>query len=448
MTDASNVFVRNGVPTITYVARHELMLEENLKNEITQLTKIVHVKSISKTGKTVLIQHVMSENHLNYVTINGSDFVLEEDFAATIAAIIGVELESEILKTQSATKVNFSAEVRAGFLRLFDIGFNTGDDLVKTKTYVGQRHTPVRDSLLRFLLQNDIVIVFDDFHFIDEEKQIKILRALKSWSQSGARFIIATTPGRSKELSDIEPDLSGRYDSLSIPTWTTADLIMVGKKGFDYLGIPYDEPALSFLARYSFRNPQLMQSFCLFAALDVKNKLTVEHARGAIQKYYERNIDAGKRYLIDLEKGPDEHGTQRTVRPAIGNPDADIYNLIVRATASLSLDHEKVPYPTFTKEVKSFTDNIEDNNSFNGSLTNSLHHIVSIQAVKHKKESPLIVYESEKNEVLFQNSHIAFLLNWTSTLDKLCDLEKEAESKKSRNGNVENQIDLFDQTFN
>lgn len=443
MVDTSDVFVRNGVPTITYVARHELMLEENLKNEITQLTKIVHVKSISKTGKTVLIQHVMSENNLNYVTVNGSDFVLDEDFAATIAGIIGIEIKSEISKSQETTKVNFSAEVKAGFLNLFDVGISGDEELVKTKTYIGQQHTSVRDSLLKFLLQNNIVVVFDDFHFIDEEKQVKILRALKSWSQSGARFIIATTPGRSKELSDIEPDLSGRYDSLSIPTWTTADLIKVGKKGFNYLNITFDDSALLFLAQYSFRNPQLMQSFCLFAALYVESKLTVDQASKAIQRYYERNIDAGKRYLIDMEKGPDEHGTQRAVRPAAGNGGADIYNLIMRATASLSLEHEKVPYPTFTKKVKSFTNIVGDNNSFNGSITNSLHHVANIQAEKHQKESPLIVYESEKNEVFFQNSHIAFLLNWTNKLNKLGEFEKEAESKKSRNGNVNNQISLF-----
>ena len=59
MVKTKNVFVAGGMPSVTYIDRLALNLEKSLRSEIREGYKVICVTGPTKSGKTVLTEHVL-----------------------------------------------------------------------------------------------------------------------------------------------------------------------------------------------------------------------------------------------------------------------------------------------------------------------------------------------------------------------------------------------------
>lgn len=56
---ASEIFVAGGMPRATYIDREDLRLEESLKAELFEGYKVICIRGLTKSGKTVLCKRVL-----------------------------------------------------------------------------------------------------------------------------------------------------------------------------------------------------------------------------------------------------------------------------------------------------------------------------------------------------------------------------------------------------
>jgi len=112
-------------------------------------------------------------------------------------------------------------------------------------------------------MRHPVAVIIDNFHFIRPEVQTQILRALKDLIFGGLPVILVTVPHRGDDPEQIERELTGRTELLEIEPWSVAELTQIAAAGFEALNLQDDSGVGETLARESFSNPQLMQTFCL-----------------------------------------------------------------------------------------------------------------------------------------------------------------------------------------
>jgi len=81
----SKVFVPGGQPSITYVPRSELQLEQKLQDYLDEGHKFLSLSGPTKSGKTVLIKTVVP----NAVWLNGGNIRKIDRFWGTLADRVG-----------------------------------------------------------------------------------------------------------------------------------------------------------------------------------------------------------------------------------------------------------------------------------------------------------------------------------------------------------------------
>lgn len=114
-------------------------------------------------------------------------------------------------------------------------------------------------QIIQYLIDNDKVLVIDDFHYVAREMQMYIARTLKTELFNGLKAVIISLPPRSDEAIICNPDLIGRTTSIEILPWTADELKAIAVKGFKLLGMPIGEAEENLLAQESITSPQLMQ---------------------------------------------------------------------------------------------------------------------------------------------------------------------------------------------
>ena len=167
-----DVFVPGGQPTITYVERASQHIERELARAIASPNKIASLSGPTKTGKTVLCKKVL--NGRQYVWVDGGKARNATDFWNNVRAELDIPTETSVTKGEQ-TKLSGEAKIKlvitAGGSQLF-----SSSETTKWKT----------DSLshvLESMVNNKIVLVIDDFHYIPGEARVEILRNIK-----GSRF--------------------------------------------------------------------------------------------------------------------------------------------------------------------------------------------------------------------------------------------------------------------
>lgn len=92
-----DVFTPGGIPSITYVDRQGLQLEEKIRNALVRGFAINVVTGPTKSGKSVLCHRVLGERKL--ITVEGGQVQSEEEFWSHIAHQLSLVSESTTAST-------------------------------------------------------------------------------------------------------------------------------------------------------------------------------------------------------------------------------------------------------------------------------------------------------------------------------------------------------------
>ncbi|MBO9527256.1 MAG: hypothetical protein J7517_14185 [Sphingobium yanoikuyae] len=263
------VFTPGGQPSVTYVSRDHLNLERRVKQAIAKGFSINVVTGATKSGKTVLCNHVLAQSGQS-ISIEGGQIRSESDFWAQIVHLLDLGRERTRMES-GATTGNLSAGGKASIPAVVD--FNASSSTGNTRTTqrsITYNVNPQR-AALDALVEQNISLLVDDFHYIPSEAQKGIIQALKGAIFKGLTVILLAVPHRAFDPVTVEQEVEGRFQHIEIEPWDTNDLVLIPERGFKALKVKTSDNLNKAICAEGFGNPLLVQEIC--SDLCIKNEI-------------------------------------------------------------------------------------------------------------------------------------------------------------------------------
>jgi len=351
--DPTDVFVHRGYPEHTYIEREdptggEGSFEDQLYGA---LRKGYHVKisGPSKSGKTQLVIRV-AKNKLDeevFMKIKGSNIDSKGDLSSEAVDLLPLPDGSTIRRGKEET-VSLKAKIAA---RLGLASSEVSGGLTRTEIQELEDFTDNSSKSLSSLLQSveseDLVVLIDNFHYIDPDVRQDILQTIRDLETN---FCIAMIPHRMDDIYLGNQDLGGRIKPIELEYWDKKDLKEIGCKGFSKLNMGFTDDTVSKLAKESVGSPQLMQQMCQSLCVDVHDMYGPADSN---QKFStsEEDIERIAKEIVSttqvekmfrrLKSGKNPRGQERVGFP-LDNGIADGYTLILRAIGQDPLIKDRV----------------------------------------------------------------------------------------------------------
>ena len=324
-----SVFVAGGQPSITYVERESLDVGRQLARAIATPNQIVSLSGPTKCGKTVLCKHVLKQKQ--YVWIEGGQ--ISSSSSKDIWDKICYELNYPIeIDKSSKTTRSFGLTI-AKFI--FSASGSQLSENETSRTY----RIDAMSSALRHLLENDIVLVIDDFHYLTEEARREFVRNIKGSIFSGLDVVLLSVTHRTYDAIRAEQELTGRFISVTVPEWSKDDLSSITYKGFDALNISCGDPIIKSLADECQNSPFLMQKLCweICYEMNIDSRpdeiVKVPDSLSLTDIYVRLAKDSGLPIYQKLVAGP-QIRKERMMRPLVAGGNADVYQATLLTIAA------------------------------------------------------------------------------------------------------------------
>ena len=407
-----DVFTPGGQPSVTYVSRDHLKLEQRVKEALARGYAINVVTGPTKSGKTVLCNHVLSQAGES-VSIEGGQIRTEEEFWAQIAHQL--ELGRERVRTESGTTTDTaSGGLKIGIPNVAEFNFG-GDSAIGRATERSVTYD-VNHKLasLKHMVDHDIALLVDDFHYIPQEVQKTIIQTLKGAVFKGLSVILLAVPHRAFDPITVEQELEGRFKHIEIPPWDMSDLVLIPERGFDALNVEASARQNDAICAEGFGNPLLVQEICsefciksgIFGRAIEGQKLdlsTLETALTEIAK------SKGFPKYSKLKAGPDAR-KKRQARQFKDGTSQDKYSAILTAVAKIGPKTR-----TSYDEIRSTLQSMLTATSMPAKheITSALINMSKIAKEKIEGEPPIEWVSSEDSLVII-DPFLLFYMKWAT----------------------------------
>ena len=131
---------------------------------------------------------------------------------------------------------------------------------------------------LQAMQMRNIILVIDDFHYIDSDARTEIVRNLKGSIFNGLKVLLLSVAHRVFDAISAESELTGRFISVTLPEWKNDELEKIARLGFAELKVDCPEAIINTIVEESQSSPFLMQKFCWEICFDNEvEKLSLIH---------------------------------------------------------------------------------------------------------------------------------------------------------------------------
>jgi len=410
---ATEVFISGGLPTITYNPRPDLGLENKLLEYIDTGYKLISITGPTKSGKTVLCTKLIPQGKCLF--LSGGAITNEADFWESILNELNVDIEDS---TTTAKSESFEkgGEIEGGIdIGLFKLGSKAGD---KESTSSEVSHTSVKIRSIKLLalkklLEYNVALLIDDFHYIDSDLQKNIVRALKQPIFNGLRVIILAVPHRAFDALRVENEMTGRVVQLSIPLWNVEELIEIAIKGFYQLNVTCNDNIIQRLANESYGSPHLMQEFCLRLCKQNNISETVDGVAIILPEpdytqFFNSIVESisSKVAFERLAKGPRQRA-DRVQRELASGETVDIYTATLHGIAETG-PKTQISYEELRASMrKVLSENIPQGHE----ITRVLSKMDEI-AKEELHGEPVIDWDKDNTTLYIADPFFAFYLKW------------------------------------
>lgn len=406
-----DVFSPRSFPENTYIHRitaGNKTIDQKLEKALMMKGNLIFVSGASKSGKTVLCHKVIPDE--KFIDLSGNQISSKEDFWNHIAeqlSLSDIVTTTTGMQNSEARVVKGSANFNAGIMGTgigAGIGADTSENVVSTNQITASR-ARTETQVIRYIIDNDKVLVIDDFHYIPKEIQLYIARTLKTELFHGLKAVILSLPHRSDEAIILNPDLIGRTTSIEIPLWTTNELKEIAVKGFTLLNVPVSDECISLLAQESISSPQLMQDNCFNLAYgSMGSSITTATVKAAFSETASNYAHYDKLVNTILHGPSQGQGRRKLYQTA--DKDVDIYELMLLAlkadppVSKLSLEEIKNRISELLVNHERITSSI---------ISGTINKLISLI----KKEMPdLDALEYKNKELYILDPFLLFYLRW------------------------------------
>lgn len=394
------VFVPGGQPTVTYVERSSQNVERALARTIATPNQIASLSGPTKTGKTVLCKKVLGERE--YVWIDGGRIHSAESFWENVKAELDFPIETStthVAQTTITSTIKFV--LTAGGSRLASTG--------ETKKW----RLDSLSHVLETMIQDKIILVIDDFHYIPDSARTDIMRNLKGAVFNGLKIVLLSVSHRVFDAIQAESELTGRFAAIVLPEWTKEDLRQIPLKGFESLKTTCSSSIIDRLCDEAQNNPTLMQRFCWEICFDSQiERTTTLFASHQINETYDLDImfirvaqDAGLPIFRKLKAGPQSRKI-REKRPLRLGGYADVYEIILQAIAQTG-PKSTIPYDEIKSAIATL---LSDHIPQKHEITAALKQLVKIS--RKEEADSAIDWDEHGRHITVADPYLRFYLRW------------------------------------
>lgn len=336
----SEIFTPNDTPTITYVGRDDLKLEESLKNYFELPKMIVSISGPSKSGKTVLIKKVLDEELI--IPVIGSGIGAPEDLWER--ALQWMEAPTSITTTKSTVNQVSGGAKGGGEAGIPFVAKGKAEAHVDASKSWGDSSSGTTESagltrVIKEIAGSEFVIFVDDFHYIQEELREEVGRQIKVAADNGVKIVTASVPHRADDVVRSNPELRGRVAAVDLGYWDPRHLRMIARQGFSELNVDVAPDVEKRLCDEAMGSPQLMQTicYCLCQVLDIREPLG-EHDRVEVSEadilktlIQTSHFTDFSKMLSSLHSGPKTRGQERKEHELVDGTRGDVYRAVLLA---------------------------------------------------------------------------------------------------------------------
>ena len=386
---AENIFKPGAFPEYTYVSRNYentgISYELRLKQALRTAGCLTSIIGPSKMGKTILCEQVIGLD--NIVEVSGADFNENTDFWAIIAAKVGLPYMGEITTERASTEGK--SEERDS----------------KSEKYILSK-----DKIIRYYIENNKILVIDDFHYASTEMQMKMAQQLKDAIRRELKVVVVSLPHRADDAIRQNADLSGRSSLINIETWKEEDLKKIAIKGFDKLEIKITDNIAEKLAVECLTSPQLMQYICLSICTLLEDEKKQEVNDEILEKAYRfTTINFNYADVVNvLIKGPNPRGQQRKLYRTVDGKELDLYGIIVESLAK-NPPMTELDFESFYNRIFNV---IEENDRLKLEKQTVRNHLNHLQELLEGKEEIYRAIEWKDGKVYVLDPLFLFYLRW------------------------------------
>lgn len=386
---AENIFKPGAFPEYTYVSRNYentgISYELRLKQALRTAGCLTSIIGPSKMGKTILCEQVIGLDDI--VEVSGADFNENTDFWAIIAAKVGLPYMGEITTERASTEGK--SEERDS----------------KSEKYILSK-----DKIIRYYIENNKILVIDDFHYASMEMQMKMAQQLKDAIRRELKVVVVSLPHRADDAIRQNADLSGRLSLINIETWKEEDLKKIAIKGFDKLGIKITDNIAEKLAIECLTSPQLMQYICLSICTLLEDEKKLEVNDEILEKAYRfTTINFNYADVVSvLIKGPNPRGQQRKLYRTVDGKELDLYGIIVESLAK-NPPMTELDFESFYNRIFNV---IEENDRLKLEKQTVRNHLNHLQELLEGKEEIYRAIEWKDGKVYVLDPLFLFYLRW------------------------------------
>lgn len=397
MSLVRDVFVAGGMPSVTYVERASISIEKKLRSEIAEGYKIICVTGPTKSGKTVLTRHVLGRD--KSAVVNGGHVKTGDEFWVLLL---------QELNIPSSESVTSGGEASIGIKYLISAQAKASEGVTQTFNNNNKRH------IFRYLIDNRISLVVDDFHYIPHEVQKDIVRSLKSEIFDGLIAILIAVPHRAFDVIGVEREMEGRFAHIEIPTWGQDELKIIPNKGFIELRMRVPEECCSLFAAEAFGSPLLMQRFCLRLCIHydisetLQNIIEYNPSKDVREEIFESvSSQFGLPSFDKLSKGPQSRKKRMDRKLSNEDVNLDIYQCVLKAIAN-SGPKEKLHYNEIRDELRKII--VDTDIPQKHEVSSALGQMSSIAKEKIEGEP---VLEWSDDYVYLTDPFLMFYMRWS-----------------------------------
>lgn len=403
------IFVPGGMPVETYVPRDNLRLEEKLISAMKNSHKFISITGTTKSGKTVLVSRICPQDKT--VWFDGGAFDNEMEFWGFICEQLNI-FTSVVKENGSETSIEAESEASGGIGPFASLRALFRSTFKRSESLSLSRSSSPKSKAIIGLRSSDTPLIIDDFHYIKREAQKSILRALKANVFLGKTVILLSIPHRKFDILTAERELTGRVESIPVPSWSTHELEQIAIKGFPYLNLDINKSIISSFGSQSVGSPNLMQEFCL--GLCRKNGIAETQEKSIVLKsinekdiYSEVALLTGKPVFDQLKRGPISR-TARVKRNLPNKTVTDTYGFVLYALMNRKPGIETIEYDELRDMIKNVS---SKNPPAMQDVSRVLDYMSSI-SLGDNASTPVLDWDKEFKRLHITDPYFSFYLRW------------------------------------
>ncbi|HZF62021.1 MAG TPA: TniB family NTP-binding protein [Desulfovibrio sp.] len=408
-----DIFVAGGLPSVTYVERTTDDVNRSFIKSISQPNSIVSLTGPTKSGKTVLCRTILKD--APYIWVEGGQVSTEEAIWSKVCSILNFPITTtQSQRRQNSSSVETSIEGEGGIPLLGKLKavFKVGGSQLSSNEMTRAYSIDTMLEALRYMQENKVRLVIDDFHYLPQDVRISFLRSIKSAIFDGLKIVLISVTHRAFEAIRSEPELTGRFIHVEIPEWNDSELLLIPKRGLETLNATCDSKIIRSLISESHKSPLLVQKFfwelCFNSGIMAYTSTTQNIPVNSDIEAIFRSVakDSGEPIYTRLAAGPQTR-TARQQRPLKNGGTADIYQAIFLAVAATG-PKVKISYD----ELRGFLANILANKPPQRlEVSNALKHLAKIASGISQGDKP-IDWDEEARILYIPDPFLRFFLRW------------------------------------